>query len=194
MKTWRWWTVALLIFSSASVCSGTLPDERVVSFQTSFQNAPEANVPKTLEALIFVTEGALGGKIAESKVTLPGQIDLVIPKGEAKDPFLRVQAPGWWAPPTRIDTTPGVQQPDLHFVPAGVLVGKLHFPRSVEPSGIIQFTLSAPEETAAESDLRISCAVGSEDGHFSCTVPAGVHDLRAAVPGYISHYFWSQAV
>jgi hypothetical protein len=103
---------------------------------------------------------------------------------------------GWWASPV----VAVVQESDLEMsialVPTGVIAGRLSTPQGAPvPKGLSVKIDVPPGSTKLPGppSSESPCSV-TDDGLFSCEVPAGVLDLSLHAPGYVAVYRWGARI
>jgi len=121
-----------------------------------------------------------------------------------------VEGEGLWSPRLMVEARPGIAPRVLPLHPTGILRGRVTVPRGETPPSEITLRLAptpgisppGPSLPAAEIPCPLTPVAArgprpenaDTEGQIHCPVPAGLLDLRGAVPGYAPVYLWSVAL
>ena len=103
------------------------------------------------------------------------------------------EAPGFWSEPVQLELPAGEgeRRVELRVWPSAVLAGGVSLPAGEEPPrDFAAFFRPAPgvsKERAVPAGRAICPIVGKK---FTCTVPAGLLDVRAQFQGFVPRYLW----
>lgn len=116
---------------------------------------------------------------------LPGELSIDVPPGAT---YIRVVSDAYWTRTHAFDVNADGQVLALDVHPAGVVSGTatLGDGNPALPAANAIFIGSERLPPWSKSTV-VPCSVTAL--RWSCVVPAGVHDLRLRVPGYVSAYF-----
>ncbi len=175
---------SLLAFLQGSQTGAAAADARLT---TSIVLTPVAPVPSETYVEIEVRGGS---NVERVRASLPGTAQVAVPAGVT---YIRVVSDAFWSAPQAFGVSRDGQSFALDVHPAGVLTGTAApvDGQRVLPSVTAVF-VSRDRESRWSRSTTTPCDV---DGlRWSCVVPAGEHDIRLRVAGYVSAYFWNTAI
>ncbi len=99
-------------------------------------------------------------------------------------------APKIWIPTVSLVVSKSTSTARIPVYPAARMHGQLKIPAGQKLPATLQVALKAAPANHGGDALDTLCPV-TEQGRFSCDVPAGTYDLRLRAEGYISQFRWS---
>lgn len=158
--------------------------------------------PSPLPSLLVLLEArSPSGETVSQRIKAPGTASLAL--NPELDWTIRAVTPGYWSP-TRV-LLPKQEAIALKMFPAAVVASAIRMTADDEMPSEMGLVLRDPRATdvvfAGDGgapplpelpEVTVSCPV--VDGLWTCSVPAGVWDLRVRAKGFLSHYFWALEV
>ena len=155
---------------------------------------PNSTSQATLRAIPLATSTRDQPEIPDRAVRVPGELNLDL--SSTTTWRFELHAPGFWSESVTI--TPSQQSegrlvlhPTAQVRGTLTLAGKMG---EIPPQARIRFIASATrdrEDTGIRGEHECPVETG---GFWQCEVPVGTFDLRLRLDGFISHYFWEQAL
>lgn len=141
---------------------------------------------------IVVTADREVGKL-RTPVEAPGTAKITLPEG--KSWRIEVETPEYWSQPTVVTTAPGSDPlARIELYPTGSVSGRIDLLGAKEEPPPEVYVHFSSRRTGDATGFRGSTKCPVESGGWACRVPIGALDLRLQIPGFISHFLWSQSV
>ncbi len=183
---------------AAVVASGLLTIPAEASFAgTDWTLRLHAEVSGNPEASGGLVKGALRPAEGNARdplsfdLPLDGEVDVVVPSGSSWR--LEIEDARWWSREVSISVDASVQIVEVPLFPAGVLKGRLQFPKGTDSAEDLRLRFQpAPGESLKIGLQYVDCLVDGDE--FQCKTPAAVLDLRLRIRGFASGFRWDVPV
>ena len=131
-----------------------------------------------------------GGAVHRVAATLPGETGIDLPSGVA---YVEVISETHWSGSRAFDIRTEGQAVPVEVYPAGVVTGSVTLSDEKQMLASANTIFIGHDRAAPWSkSITVPCSVTGL--RWTCVLPAGTHDIRLRVPGYISQYYWKTAV